>query len=229
MKKIDESVLRKVRKAIALASNNPSEHEAHTAMLMAQRMMAEHGLTMQDVEETADWQKDKNVIHKEATTYSKSPWWKKNLSTTIAENFRCFSYINKRNSVSQIRFVGLDSDVTLAVEIFQFACEAIQYHLSKYRQELKENGYWKAEITYMVNDYLRGYLNGLDQKFKEQVEKNNWGLVLVKDALVVRERENMKMKKGKPTGASFGGDHGAYERGFTDGKSFDSSKKMIAN
>ncbi|MED4572828.1 DUF2786 domain-containing protein [Brevibacillus agri] len=225
---MNENILRKVRKALALASNNPSEQEAQAAMLMAQRVLAEHGLSIQDVEEHEEKQ-DKNVIHEHATEYGKTIWWKKSLSATIAENFRCFSYVNKKCGASQIRFVGLDSDVSLAIEIFKFACEAIKYHLSKYRQELKESGYWKAEITYLVNDYLRGYLHGLDQKFKEQVEKNNWGLVLVKDALVVQERESMKMKKAKPIGASFGGDHGAYERGFTDGKSFDSSKKMIAS
>lgn len=153
-------------------------------MLMAQRVLAEHGLSIQDVEEPEDKQ-DKNVVHEHATEYGKTIWWKKHLFATVAENFRCFSYINKRRSVYQIRFVGLDSDVSLAIEIFKFACEAIQYHLSKYRQDLKVSGYWKKEITYMVNDYLRGYLHGLDQKFKEQVDINNWGLVLVKDALVV--------------------------------------------
>lgn len=225
---LNENILRKVRKALALANNNPSEQEAQSAMLMAQRVLAEHGLSIQDVEEPEDKQ-DKNVVHEHATEYGRTIWWKKHLSATVAENFRCFSYINTRRGASQIRFVGLDSDVSLAIEIFKFACEAIQYHLSKYRQDIKESGYWKKEITYMVNDYLRGYLHGLDQKFKEQVAKNNWGLVLVKDALVVQERESMNMKKGKPTGASFGGNHGAYERGFTDGKSFDSNKKMIAN
>ncbi|GED69412.1 hypothetical protein BRE01_31140 [Brevibacillus reuszeri] len=225
---LNENILRKVRKALALASNNPSEQEAQSAMLMAQRVLAEHGLSIQDVQESENEQ-EKNVIHEHATEYGKTIWWKKRLSAIVAENFRCFSYINKRSNASQIRFVGLDSDVSLAIEIFKFACETIQYHLSKYRQELKESGYRKVEVTYMGNDYLKGYLRGLDQKFKEQVEKNNWGLVLVKDALVVQEHESMNLKKSKPTGASFGGNNGAYERGFTDGKSFDSSRKMIAN
>lgn len=93
-KKLDESVGRKVRKALALARNNSSEHESQTAMLMAQKIMAQYGLTMQDVVEKIP--QEKKVIHGEATNYGRNQWWKKTLSAIIAENFRCFSYNGKQ-------------------------------------------------------------------------------------------------------------------------------------
>jgi hypothetical protein len=226
MKEIDESILRKVRKALALAGNNPSEQEAQTAMLMAQRIMAQYGLSIGDVEVHQDQHK-RNVVHKAATEYRKNRWWKKRLSAIIAENFRCYSYNNHRGGASQIRFIGLESDVALAIEVFNYACEAIQYHSTKYRQEMKNRGHYR-DVNRMVNDYLNGYLSGLHQKFKEQVQQNNWGLVLVKDALVVKERERMKMKSAPAVKAHFGQDADSFLRGFEDGKKFDSNRKLIA-
>lgn len=74
----------------------------------------------------------------------------------------------------------------------------------------------------LKNDYISGFLNGLQAQFKEQVDKNNWGLVIVKDKEVVEFYENLDLKKGKSSSAKASGDSAARAAGFQRGKSWSS-------
>ena len=47
---VNELVLTKVRKLLALAGNNPNQAEAFAAMAKAQALMAEHAIALGDVE-----------------------------------------------------------------------------------------------------------------------------------------------------------------------------------
>ena len=47
----NERIIKRIEKLLSLAGNNPSQEEAQSAMLMAQKLMAEHNLSMEAFQE----------------------------------------------------------------------------------------------------------------------------------------------------------------------------------
>lgn len=222
MSQDQSKIVRKIQLLLKKTTNNPSMEEAQTALLMAQRLMAEHGVSQADVES----QEDVSIPKKKATRSdlkfeSTTPWYKRKLANVIASNFRCYSWIGRSGRSSKMVFLGVEQDVELAKMTYEFACDAIKYGASQYAKELRKIEY-VSSITAVKNDYMIGWINGLEDQFKEQVNKNNWGLVLVKDALVVKEYENMSFSKGRRSSISVSGSSNARGAGYRDGKGFSS-------
>lgn len=48
---MEEKIIEKIRKCLALANNNPSEEEAKAAALMAQKLLAKYNISLVDVEQ----------------------------------------------------------------------------------------------------------------------------------------------------------------------------------
>lgn len=228
--KIDK-VMRMARKALALAGNNPNAEEAQTALLKAQEILAKHGLSMGDIDVNDIPNGYVKEVVNEAIYEDKAiSWWVDKLAVVIADNFRCNSSIwttrigGKKVGSQKLRFVGLKEDVELATEVFQQAIYMIVFHANMY---VANNGIkGKSEIARTKNDYMQGFIRGLEAKFKEQVERNNWGLVLVQDALVVQAVKGLNLKTAKPKSISFGGADGARAEGYRDGKSFNDRKRI---
>ena len=64
----------------------------------------------------------------------------------------------------------------------------------------------------------------------ETVEKNNWGLILVKDALVEQKTKDLTNPKGKSCSGkklNRSGDLGLYTKGYQDGKNLGTDQKAI--
>lgn len=54
MMKNSEKIIAKIKKVLELSKNNPSEEEAKSAALKAQRLMAEYHISMSEVEAVED-------------------------------------------------------------------------------------------------------------------------------------------------------------------------------
>lgn len=218
---INPKIVRKIQLLLNKTKNNPSKEEVQTALLMAQRFMAEYGITQAEV----DTHQDEFIADKKVTrsdyNYENLPWYKRSLSRVIANNFRCYSYINKRNRKSRVVFLGLEQDVELAKMTFDFACGAIKYGANQFAKEIRKERFI-GSIQGVKNSYMLGWIKGLEDQYKEQVAKNNWGLILVKDALVKREYENMSFSKRRSSSISVSGDSKARNAGYRDGKIFSS-------
>lgn len=149
-KNVDEKILGKIQKALKTAALNSgaTPEEAETAMMMAQRMMVKHGITMEDVE-GADPERlaKKVVIHGYGSPVERKVWWKGQLARIIADNFRCVSYFNSwPNGKVQLRFLGVKEDVEIAIEVFTYACNVVEHHAKQYLKKRKkeaeqESGY----------------------------------------------------------------------------------------
>lgn len=224
---IEEKVLKKIQKALALSKNNPSAEESQTALLKAQELMAKHNLSFGDVE-IGNKSQNKDVIKGFGTEFTKLQWWMKELAGIIGDNFRCYNYLNCRYGKRRITFMGLKEDVELCTEIYKFAVEAIKTHSKAFLKRYKVSGD-RARTNAIKNDYIYGYLSGMREKFKEQVEKNDWGLVLVKDALVVQKYNEMNLEKSEASKIKTAGSNKAHEEGYKDGKNFDHSRKRISS
>ena len=217
----DKNIISKIEKLLALAGNNPSETEAQAAMLKAQQLMAEHNLDM------AQFQ-DKPQEKKEAVTeYFKgyhNTGWAISLARVICDNFRCNLL---RAAGYGLVFVGLKEDVAICKAVFTFASNTLDKNMMKLRRQYRNQGLPTDGIS---GDYAAGFIAGLKAKYKEQVEKNNWGLILVKDALVEQKTQDIidpkrKAHSGKKLNRS--GNMGLYTKGYLDGKNLGADQKAI--
>lgn len=214
---IDKNVLRKIKKALALSENNPSPEEAQTALLKAQEMMAKHNISMSDIQLGEEDKKE--AFHISVNKQNREQWWYGLLASIIADNFRVFPYYRGKT----LTFLGLKEDAELAKEVYNFAFESINKFAAEYVKKLSNNGFPTKGIR---NDFISGFLKGLSEKFKKQVEENNWGLVLIKDAVVVQEFNKMDLKKEyKRSYAKSAGNKDAINAGYEKGLTFNSLEK----
>lgn len=223
-------IVRKIQLLLKKTTNNPSMEEAQTALLMAQRLMAEHGISQSEIDSHEDVVlTTKKVMRSDFKFEATTPWYKKELASVIGANFRCYNWVARRTyGGSRIVFLGLEHDVELAKITYEFACDAIKHGASQYLKELKKTKNVSSPSA-IKNDYMIGWIRGLKDQFKEQVNKNNWGLVLVKDALVVKEYESISFNKARSSSISTSGSSDARNSGYRDGKSFSSpSGRLMA-
>lgn len=279
---MNNDILKKIQNLLnTTTEKGASEAEAQNAILLAQKLMAKHGLDMADIEASSnDKETKKEVIEGYGTEGFKLAWWHKSLANVIANNFRCYYFMRSFYKETRIVFMGLKEDVEIAKSIFKFASAQIEYHARKYRKnrkkeleeqnlpegfkdfsikevidyasrsgvrdyvidgilrkydkeamqrkyltiEIKEAMNIKIDGPALRNDYIRGFIAGLDEKFREQVEvnKEEWGLVLVKDTDVV-ERYNELSKNFRTARASkvsSSNDASAFNAGVKQGKKF---------
>ena len=217
----EKNIISKIEKLLALAGNNPSEAEAQVAMLKAQKLMAEYNLDMAQF-------KDQPQEKKEAVTeYFKgyhNTGWAISLAKVICDNFRCNLL---RASGYGLVFVGLKEDVAICKAVFSFAAKTLDKNMMKLRRQYRKQGLPTDGIS---GDYAAGFVAGLKAKYQEQVEKNNWGLVLVKDAMVEQKAQEIRNPKAKARSGkklNRSGDMGLYTKGYLDGKSLGDNQKAI--
>ncbi|EHQ88314.1 DUF2786 domain-containing protein [Desulfosporosinus youngiae] len=217
---MNEKIVHKVHLLLNKATNNSSKEEAQACLLMAQKLMVEHDISQSEVDIHSEEKECLKKAVRIKTNYERLPWWKKGIARVISENFRCYHYTNRIHRKSSVVFLGLDQDAELAKLTFEFACDAIKYGLKIFAKERKVQN--MSTSTGMKNDYMSGWIQGLKDKFKEQVDKCNWGLILVKDALVTQEYETMNLKKGRASSIVISGSSSARSAGYRDGKNFSS-------
>jgi len=134
-----EELLTKIQNLLNTTTDKgASESEAQTAILLAQKLMAKHGLEMSDVEASGE-PVSKEVA--EAAGQDKGgvlQWWEKNLAKIIADNFRCYTFTRGYGRRYFIVFMGLKEDTEIAKGIFKFASAQIEHHARQYRRSRKK-------------------------------------------------------------------------------------------
>ncbi|MBP2664961.1 MAG: hypothetical protein H6Q71_2909 [Firmicutes bacterium] len=202
---------------VALAtSGNPNE--AQNAMLKAQEIMVNNGISMKEV----SGNDKKQAVESEAKSGKRFPWYAYDIAASLADNFRCYSIINRSKHGRSINFVGLKSDVEAVIEVYNFALVYLDWQIKEFRGQLKskliaDNGM----INAYCNDFIRGFISGLDEKFKQQVEKQQWGLVLVKDEAVETYYEELQLGKARDRSVSSANSRAAYQAGYEKGRYFE--------
>lgn len=218
---MDKGVIAKIEKLLALAGNNPSEAEAQAAMLKAQKLMAEHNLDMTQFQDKP--QEKKEAITEYFRGYHNTNW-AISLARVICDNFRCNLL---RAPGYGLVFIGLKEDVAICKAVFSFAAQVLDKNMAKLRRQYRKQNLPTDGIS---GDYAAGFIAGLRDKYKEQVEKNNWGLILVKDALVEQKTKDLTNPRGKPHSGkklNRSGDMGLYTKGYQDGKNLGTDQKAI--
>lgn len=217
---MNEKIIDKVQKLLSLAGNNPNEAEAQAAMLKAQEIMAKYHIDAKVIEEKPEDKKVESVI----IDGNQCTAWAIRLANVVTSNFRCNLL---RVPGRGLMFVGLTEDVSIARGIYVFATQVLEKNMKKLRRQYRKQGLSTDGIS---QDYAAGFIAGLNDKYKKQVEENRWALVLVKDALVVEETEKLINHKGKTyhaKGRARRGDIGLYTKGYQDGNTLGDNQKQL--
>lgn len=217
-------LLERIQKLFTLAEKNENDHEAQSALLTAQKLMVENGIMRSEVERLSETP-SKEVVHGEVASGERLLWWKKQLVRIIALNFRCKPYSTR--SVG-IVFLGLKDDVELAKTIYEFAKESLKCGADRYMVTYKKR-YPRQNLYHsqVKNDYMVGWLRGLEDQYQEQVDRHNWGLVLVVDGLVLKAHQDMNLNKTVRSRVDCAGSDHAGQAGYQDGKSFNGTSKRL--
>lgn len=236
MEEINESIVKKIKGLLAIANDNKNDEESQSAFLLAQKLMLKHKISIAAIEENSD---RPTIEEGQVTAHKKLFWWERKLAIVISENFRVKNYVNttklsnERQRKSALVFFGYEKDVELAKEMYILAYDALKFYSSRFVDEYYQHRRKRTlKTTLRVKDsYIGGFLEGMDTKFKEQVEQmqQEYGLML----LVPKEVEDTFAEMSKDFGK--GADWRippieelvAYQEGFFDAKGVDYTKSTI--
>lgn len=225
----NEKVLSKIKKLFALAGNNSSEQEAKSALLAAQRLMAEHGIAMGEVERTVSGVEA--VISDHTEFLVRMPWWHRALARVLAPNFKCDYTIHSMRENGKLtgraaRFFGYPEDVEICKTVYRYAVRQAAWLADVYVREYKKRA-GVSTATGVKNDFLDGFISGVRDKFREQVEKNGWGLIVVCDVAVTQATEKEAIGKIHGSKIRVSGSAEAKAAGYRNGKQFEPIKGEI--
>lgn len=83
---MSNKIIDKVKNLLELAYDAPDDEEGQTALLMAQKLMVKHNLSLSDVKMT---EANQNIGETVGTWEYRMPWWKERLAGVLGGNFRC--------------------------------------------------------------------------------------------------------------------------------------------
>lgn len=155
-----ESLINKIKKILALSENNPSEEEAISAALQAQKLMAKYNIHKNEV--TLEEIKDEiDSVRSNQPHDSHLLKWRRLLALIVARSFRCKTYLCGRDVV----FRGYKEDAQLALEVYLMLYH-VGHTLAKKTESKTRSLTGTAKGIY--NSYTAGFLKGVESAFNEQ-------------------------------------------------------------
>lgn len=211
---MNNKIISKIAKLLAL-SESPNEFEAKAAMLKAQELLIKHKMTIKDIKEYNN-EKTNVIENLTSITFTKAKW-KGKLAYVIAENFGCYSFFRTLNT-NRIVFMGKEEDATICTIVMEYAVDCINDKVKKLRYEYLKAGYSTKGLE---SDYALGFISGLNTAFENQKEDNqDWGLILVKDQVIIDKYNSIHFKKLLNTDMDYQGFDEVYCSGVEDGENF---------
>jgi len=219
-------IIEKVQKLLKLAESTTYGAEAESAMLQAQRLMAENHLSEYQVK----GQPKSNVIEEKLDIGIRNASWRLALSKIIADNFRCKTYYTngiKGRFGTIITFLGEEQDARIALTVFHSAQYTALLRWRDYAKENSSHDPCDPHGNNSRNGFLKGFVSGLRMKFEEQKNSNaEWGLVLATPQSVLDRYGAMKIRTVKCKQTSYYDDD-AYDAGFDEGRKFDPEGRIL--
>lgn len=156
---MNENIIAKIKKLLALASNNPSEEEAKSATLKAQELLAQHHIDMKQVE-NIDLDKVEEITASSVEVPAKK--WKYQLAIIVAKNFRCAVH---SHGSSFIVFFGHKTDTEVASETYKYLFRLGDKLANR---EVKFAKAARKPHKGLYNSYVLGFCKGLEEALAEQ-------------------------------------------------------------
>ena len=211
---MESKIIEKVQNLLELAYDAPNDEEGQTALLMAQKLMVKHNLSMSDV--TTACKRDK-IGETVGTWEYRLPWWQEQLAAILGENFRCKT-VRRRlpdDGITQIIFFGYQSDAELCTKVYEGSILYLKYRLKRLFPTIT-----KARWKDYKKSYLLGFLKGLDQRFKRQVQSSEEFALMVQVPAEVLEEKRLRMGnlKSRAINITVELNHEAYVTGLEHAK-----------
>lgn len=192
-----------IRSLFAKAESTHSEHEAQSAILKAQELMAKYGISSLSSEE------DYQYISQNCT-HSGNRAFRRNLANVIAPNFKVKYYLSNM----QVTFFGREDDVKIAKEVFEYSYKFICRETRRLCKERKNEHMGTEGIS---NTYALGFCRGL----KERLDVQSMALMVIVPP-DVQEKYGELSKDFRVSKRALSYDRyakGIYEQGLQDGRS----------
>lgn len=110
----------KIRKLLALAGNNPSEHEADSAMRAALKLMAKHNI------DSSTFDREVSKIG-EMHLNGKGRPWERLLCQAVGRLYFCgYLYTKRSKTVTTHQFIGSEENASVASEIASWLVDAVR-------------------------------------------------------------------------------------------------------
>lgn len=181
-------IIEKVRKLLAL-SRSSNEHEAALAAAHAQRLLAEHNLTMSELEV-----REEGAGEAELAVARTVPKWLSSLFAVIAGAFDCMPVVTTTAEGGRLRFIGVGDDPAVAACTLQFLLKELRRLATAYLKLRSDIEHCTPALRRRLRDsYLLGGVQGVRQALAAQkaaTPTTVGALVPVKEALIRQYREH---------------------------------------
>lgn len=203
-------ILDKIKKLLAL-STSPNEHEAHSALQMAQRLQAQYNINISEIN-MAD---EPDVIEYELNHgNTKTPSSNfKYIARYLAPHFR----VKFVRSSTKSWAYGFSQDVQIFNEVLVYSYNCFNKMFKQfYKNSQLPFSHISRELSIRYkNDYLQGFVEGVLKALKDNEEK--YALMVVVPNAVV-EYTNKRTVMSRTTMKSVFGSAVARSQGFSDGQ-----------
>lgn len=203
-----EKIIEKIKNLVELAQDNPSDEEGKTALLMAQKLMLKHDVSLSQVElhQTENKFETGEAVGRSASVLR---WWEKDMSVVISSNFRCYvvQERDRRTGTSYLIFFGEKKDAEMAAKVYDAALMYLRYRIKRLPD--KSPAY--------KNSYIRGFILSLGKRFKKQVEEYGLMVLPKKEVLADMHKRFQNLGKAKTERPSHDFDKEAFEEGKNHG------------
>ena len=200
--------------------NGCTEGEVACAIAKVQQLLAQHGLSVNDISEG----KEKIVESKVETETKSLSSIQAHIALSLQEHFGVFLVrrLNTRDNESCLKVIGEPIKVEIFTETFLFAYKAFKFNWSKYAKKLNCS---TREKNLHRGAYLRGYCDGFTNEIIRQ--ENATALVVVKSEALKEHIAKMgsmsKHSVCNPTSSSVE----AYDEGYETGSFAQRGKKKV--
>lgn len=223
MEKDRTKILNKVKKLLAMAEGG-TKHEQEVAYFQAQKLMAKYHIEMHDVR---DLEKEKAITIYVGEEYNIKKDCFMKLQHIIGKNFRCktyYSYPNKKTFLP--RFVGFETDVTVAVEVFKSAYDYAKNEAN--RIAMREYNTYGSSMG-VRDDFIDGFIAGLAEGFRKQLEESKETAIMIvipKEVEEEYQKITFSLEVVKTTPSKGSGAKHIMRAGYEKGKMFAEGKEQ---
>lgn len=210
-----EQIIEKIRKIMALAENNPSENEAISAALMAQKLMAKYKISETEVQTEVN---DDSIDSLSVVVSGKIQKWRLSLAIVIAKNFRCRVYLGGQAVV----FFGHKNDTMICKEVYTSLYKiGVKLSDKAKRESRKKCGTAKG----IRNSFCLGFVSGI----QEELEKQSTALMVIVPKEVNDAYDKKMAGKGTRNVSVNAVNVDAYNQGVVAGKEAMQSRRLASN
>lgn len=178
-------IIEKIRKLLAMAGDAGSPNEAAIAARRARALMDKHQIDYDYLDSTESDGFDEAIIGKSKQRFD---LWLQGLAIAVAKLNDAQVKFDVAGRNKRLKFQGLESDVALCVQLFDYLADIAQ---AQYKASAKEHGFKGRTLK---TQWLKGFSVEIDTKvkaiMKERAElkaANGRSLVVVKSELVAQK------------------------------------------